>query len=118
MGSLERPLSMDVFLTLNRAKVLMATGLTLSYSNNARKDISASFRITKEADFHYMIVSEVKQPVNFVEVRVRAIAKKSEQGLITTETTLSYLTAQRETKAITSTIAVNVPTKTIEMKPM
>merc|ERR1719334_484485 len=114
--SLNRPLSMDLTLTLNRGKILMATGLVLSYSNNDRKDISASFRITKEADFHYMIVSEVKQPINFVEVRVRAIAKKTKQGLITATTTFSYLTAQRETKAITSTITLDVPTKTVEMK--
>merc|ERR1719334_101126 len=46
----------------------------------------------------------------------RAIAKKTEQGLITATTTFSYLTAQRETKAITSTITLDVPTKTVEMK--
>jgi hypothetical protein len=114
--SLEKPLALAVTLTLNRGKIVMASSITLDYSKFERKRISASFRIVKESDFHYTLVSEVKQPATFVDVRVAAEIERTAAKMITLMTTVSYFTSNRQTKTITWAIQADIPGKKAEIR--
>jgi len=114
--SLDKPLTLTVAVTLNRGKMLAATNVNFSYSQTARKDVTASFRVVKESAFHYALVAEVKQPINFVDVRVNAEIKRTEEGVIAQTTSLSYFTSKRESKTVTTAILANVPAKTLEVR--
>jgi len=113
--SLETPLALGITLTLNRGKILMATSMTLDYSKIERKRISSSFRIVKEP-LAYKLVAEVKQPANFVDVRINADIKKRADNMIEQTTSVSYLTSKRETKTVTFNILANLLDKKIEVR--
>jgi len=114
--SLEKPLSLAATLTINRGKILVASSFTFAYSKTERKHISASFRVSKESDFHYALVSEVKQPANFIDVRFNAIVKRTDAGIIQQTNTVSWFTSKRETKTITLAIQADIPGKKAEIR--
>jgi len=114
--SLEKPIGMTGTLTLNRGKILMATSVTIDYSKFDRKRISGTFRIVKESAFHYAIVSEVKQPASFVDIRVNAKVMKTATGALEQTTVVSYMTSKRETRTVTVAIVADLPAKTVEIR--
>jgi hypothetical protein len=118
--ALETPLKMDVTLTLNRGKILAASSVTIDYSKMERKRISFSFRVVKESrdakNIHYMLVTEVKQPANFVDIRVNAEIKRSASGILDLVTRVAYLTSKRETKTVTFSIIANIMDPKIELR--
>jgi len=118
--SLEKPLTLSVTLTLNRGKVLAASIITLDFSKMERKRISFSFRVVKESrnakNIHYTLVSEVKQPANFVDVRINADIKRTAAGMIEHTTRVSYLTSERETKTVAFNIVANLADKMIAVR--
>jgi len=118
--ALETPLKMDVTLTLNRGKILAASSVTIEYSKIERKRITFSFRVVKEStaadNIHYMLVTEVKQPANFVDIRVNADIKRSATGILDLLTRVSYLTSKRETKTVTFSTIANIMDPKIELR--
>merc|ERR1719435_727284 len=118
--SLEKPLTLSLTLTLNRGKVLAASIITLDFSKMERKRISFSFRVVKESrnakNIHYTLVSEVKQPANFVDVRINADIKRTAAGMIEHTTRVSYLTSERETKTVAFNIVANLADKMIAVR--
>merc|ERR1719423_41719 len=114
--SLAHPITLTKSLTLNRQKILIATSFNLAYSESERKHVSGSLRITKESEFHYALVTEVKQPINFIDIRVNALIKRPQPGMIKTETNVSYFTSKRETKTVTLAILADLPGKKLEIR--
>jgi len=114
--SLEKPIGMTATLTLNRGKILMASSVTIDYSKFDRKRISGTFRIVKESAFHYAIVSEVKQPASFVDIRVNAKIMKTATGALEQTTVVSYMTSKRETRTVTLAIVADLPAKKVEIR--
>jgi len=118
--ALEKPLALALTLTLNRGKILLATGVTIDYSKIERKRISFSFRVVKESKnanlIHYALVSEVKQPANFVDVRVNADIKRTANGLVDQTTRVSYFTSERETKTVSLNIRADLTEKKLELR--
>jgi len=114
--SLTHPITLTKSLTLNRQKILIATSFTLAYSESERNHISGSLRIMKENEFHYTLVAELKQPINFVDIRVNALIKRPQPGMIQQETSVSYFTSKRETKTVILAILADLPGKKAEIR--
>ena len=96
--------------------ILIATSFTLAYSESERNHISGSLRIMKENEFHYTLVAELKQPINFVDIRVNALIKRPQPGMIQQETSVSYFTSKRETKTVILAILADFPGKKAEIR--
>jgi len=115
---LEKPLALAAVITLNRGKMLFATNLDLDYSKFPRKRITTSFRIVNDSrdkkNLKYSVVAELKQPANFIDVRLTTTVAKTDK-IVQLKTLVSYMTSARVAKTVEIEMLTNLEDKSVVM---